>query len=127
LLAYAAAVESLGQRNSGAAEEFWEAALRYQSDQLTFDEFRAEFQDFSPTVRGVGQDLSQLSPPPEAEAVHGRLTAGMAKCDQALDLMDEWFESPSDEKRQAATLLVTGCVEQVTAAGEELTAIVGAD
>lgn len=127
LLAYIAAVESLGRQISEAAEEFWEAALQFQNGQLTFDEFRAEFQDFAPRLRGVIQGLSQLSPSPVAEAVHERLINGTAKCDQGLDVMDEWFDSPSDEEKQAATLLVTGCVEQVTAALDELRAIAGED
>ena len=125
LLAYAAAVESLTQQNSEAAEKFWEVALKYQVGELTLDEFRSESQNVAARVRGVIQQLDQLSPPPEAEAVHRQLADGMAKCDQALDMMDAWFDAPNDNTRQAAISLVTGCVEQVTAAGAELEAIVG--
>jgi hypothetical protein len=125
LLAYAAAVESLTQQNSEAAEEFWEVALKYQIGELTLDEFRSESQNVATRVRGLIQQLDQLSPPPVAELVHRQLADGMAKCDQALDLMDAWFDAPNDNTREAATSLVTGCVEQVTAAGEELEAIVG--
>ncbi|GAB4530994.1 MAG: hypothetical protein Kow0063_09690 [Anaerolineae bacterium] len=127
LLAYVAAVDSLGQQISGAAERFWEAALKFQNGQLSFDAFRAEFQDFASRLRAVIQGLRQLSPPPVAGAIHERLINGAAMCDQALDVMGEWFDSPSDEKEQAATLLVTGCVEQVTAAVDELRALAGED
>lgn len=126
-LAYVEAVESLGERLSGAAEEFWGAALEFRNDQITLDEFRNEFLEFAPKVGEVIQEVNQLSPPSEAAAAHQKLTNGLAKCDQAVDLMYDWFDSPNSETKEAAALLVAECVEDVTTAGEELMAIEGQD
>jgi hypothetical protein len=127
LLAYAAAVDSLGQRLYQAAQEFGESAIKFRDGQMTRDEFREKFLKFAPQVRGLVQEIGRLSPPSEAEAIHQKLTGGLAKCDQALDLMDDWFDSPSSGTKDAAALLVGECVEDVTAAGEELDALIGRD
>jgi hypothetical protein len=127
LLAYAAAVDSLGQRLYQAAQEFGESAVKFRDGQITLDEFRESFLKFAPQVRGLVQEIGRLSPPSEAEAIHQKLTGGLAKCDQALDLMDDWFDSPSSGTKEAAALLVGECVEDVTAAGEELDALTGQD
>jgi hypothetical protein len=127
LLAYAAAVKNLGQRLSEAAQEFGESAIKFRDGQMTLDEFREKFLKFAPKVRGLIQEIGRLSPPPAAEAIHQKLTGGLAKCDQALDLMDNWFDSPNSGTKEAAALLVGECVENVTAAGEELDALTGED
>jgi hypothetical protein len=127
LLAYIAAVKNLGQRLSEAAQEFGESAIKFRDGQMTLDEFREKFLEFAPKVRGLIQEIGRLSPPPEAEAIHQKLTGGLAKCDQALDLMDNWFDSPNSGTKEAAALLVGECVEDVTAAGEELDALTGED
>jgi hypothetical protein len=127
LLAYAAAVKNLGQRLYEAAQEFGESAVKFRDGQITIDEFREKFLKFAPKVRGLVQEIGRLSPPSEAEAIHQELTGGLAKCDQALDLMDNWFDSPNSSTKEAAALLVAECVEDVTAAGEELDALTGGD
>jgi hypothetical protein len=127
LLAYAAAVKNLGQRLYEAAQEFGESAIKFRDGQITLDEFRKEFLKFAPKVRGLIQEIGRLSPPSEAEAIHQKLTGGLAKCDQALDLMDNWFDSPNSSTKDAAALLVGECVDDVTAAGEELDALIGQD
>jgi len=119
-LEYAAAVESLAQRLSVAAQEFWEAALKYQAGQLTRDEFQSEFEEFAQEVRGLIEQINRLSPPPEARSIHQKLTGGLTKCDQAISLMDDWFDAPDSDKQEAAALLVAECVEDVTAAVDEL-------
>ncbi len=127
LLAYAAAVGSLGQQLSEAAKAFWEAAQKFQNGQLTLDAFRGEFLAFASRVRGLVREINQLSPPPKAETVHQKLTGGLSKCDQAVDLMDQWFDTPDSGIKEAAALLVVECVEDVTAASEELMTLIGGD
>ena len=127
LLAYAAAVENLGKQLYDAAHEFWEAALKFRSGELTFDEFRDEFLVFSPKVESLIDGINRLSPPSEAEVVHQKLTDGLAKCDQAVDLIDDWFDTPDSEIRDAGTLLVTECLEDVTTAVDELEELAGTD
>jgi hypothetical protein len=127
LLAYAAAVKNLGQRLYQAAQDFGESAIKFRDGQMTLEEFREKFLKFGPKVRGLIQEIGRLSPPSEAEAIHQKLTGGLAKCNQSLGLMDDWFDSPSSGTKDAAALLVGECVEDVTAAGEELDALIGQD
>lgn len=124
VLEYAAQVERLARQISDAAEEFVESAMKYRNGELTLDEFRSEFLEFAPKVRDVIRGVNQLDPPSEAEAVHQQLTDGLAKCDQAVDLMDEWFDSQDSGTKEAIVLLVAECVEEVEAAGDELSALV---
>jgi hypothetical protein len=127
LLAYAAAVQSLVQRLSEAAQALVDAALAFQGGQITVDELRQEFQRFAPVVREVSGQLNRLSPPPEAQSIHQKLAEGLGKCDQALDLMDNWLDSPNSNAKEGAALLVADCAERVTAAQEELMAFVNED
>jgi hypothetical protein len=127
LLAYAEAVEYLGRQLYDAAQGFWEAALKFRSGELTFDEFRDEFLAFSPKVKSLIDEINRLSPPPEADGVHQELSAGLAKCDQAVGLMDDWFDTPDSGIEETATLLVTECLEDVTAAVDELAELTGID
>ena len=92
-----------------------------------YQEFRDEFSDFDPEARSVIEEVDQLTPPPEAESVHQTLTGGLDQCDQGLDLMDDWFETPDDDIRDAATLLILACVEDVSQAADELSALTGED
>jgi len=124
LLAYVEAVKNLGERLYEAAQDFLEAALKFRNGQLTLDEFKEAFLAFKATARSLIQEINQLSPPPEAEAIHQELTDGLAKCDRAVDLMDEWFDSQDSGTGEAIVLLVTECVEEVEAAGDELNALV---
>jgi hypothetical protein len=127
LLAYATAVQGLGQELSDAAQGFQEAALQYPSGQTTPDEFRGQFLDFALKVKGLTQAINQLSPPPEAEAVHQKLANGLSKCSQAVDLMDSWFDTRDKSIQQGPLLLVVECVDQVTQAGDELSRLTGKD
>ena len=111
---YIDAVHSLGRQLSEAAQQFGAAALLFRAGQLTLDQFQAAFSDFAPQIRDLIQQISQLSPPREAEALHQKLVTGMGKCNQAVDLMEDWFASPNSDTKEAATLLVTDCVEEVT-------------
>ena len=120
LLEYAASVERVVRQLSEAAQEFWEVALRYQTGQLTRDEFRSEFQDFASEVRGLIAQINRLSPPPAARSIHQELSGGLAKCDQAINLMYDWFDNPSSDTQEAAALLVAECIEDVTAASDKL-------
>lgn len=125
LLAYTATVERLGAEMSEHAGEFWETALKFQDGGLTFDEFEDEFLDFVTEARAVIRGINQLSPPPQAESIHRELNDGLAKCDQAIDLMGRWFNNPESDTKAAAVLLVAECIEDVTQAGEELRALTG--
>jgi hypothetical protein len=125
LLAYAKAVEDAGKRLNEAAQDFWETVLAFRNAQLTLDEFREEFSAFGTKASSLIQEIDQLSPPRDAEAIHQKLTGGLVKCDQAIDLMDDWFDTQDSGTSEAVVLLVTECVEEVQAAGEELVALTG--
>ena len=127
LLAYAATVQNLGQRASEAVKSFWEVALKYRAGQLTLDELRDQFSEFASTIREVIKEINQLSPPQEARAIHQSLTSGLDQCDEAIDLMDEWFDTPNSGTAEAATLLVVRCAEKITAAEEELETLINED
>jgi hypothetical protein len=118
---YTAALESLSEQIQESAEAFIAAAFEFRNNQLTFDEFQAEFLEFVPEVRQVIQQTSQLAPPSEAEALHQRLISGMTKCDDAVDTMDQWFDSPNSGTKEAAILLMTDCIEDMTEVQEGLT------
>jgi hypothetical protein len=70
-------------------------------------------------------EVSNLSPPPQAEGIHHKLVSGLAECDEAIGLMDRWFNEPNSDTQEAAALLVARCVEEVSAASDELTELVG--
>ncbi len=127
LLAYAEAVEDLGNQLYEAAQDFWEAALEFQNGQLTLDEFKEAFLAFKAKAKSLIQEIDQLSPPPEAEAIHQKLTGGLAKCNEAVDLMDDWLDTPDSDTKEAATLLIAECIDDVTTAGDELSELTGTD
>jgi hypothetical protein len=127
LLAYLGSVQSLGQQISDATEEFAKSALKYRNSELTLDEFRDDFLTFSPKVKAIIKKVDRLSPPAKAEEAHQKLVSGLAKCDQAIDLMDSWFDTSDQGTKEAAALLVAGCEEDVTAARSELEALVDGD
>ena len=125
LLAYAEAIEGVGTQLNEAAQDFWKATFDFRSDQLTLDDFREEFSAFRTMARSLIQEFDQLSPPRDAATIHQRLSGGLFKCDQAIDLMDDWFDTQDSGTREAVVLLVTECVEEVQAAGQELVALTG--
>jgi hypothetical protein len=120
LLAYAKVVAKLGDRINEAGESFGEAALDYREGAITIEDFKGEYLAFKPEVRSLIQEINRLSPPPAAVAIHDKLTAGLEKCDKAIDLMDEWFDNQDSETKEVTVLLVANCIDQVTKAGEEL-------
>jgi hypothetical protein len=124
LLTYSAAMSSLAERLSDAAQAFGDSALKYRDGQITLEDFQSKFLEFAPEVQGLIQEVNRLSPPPQAEAVHQKFRSGLTKCDQAVGLMDKWFDTRDSGTKDAVVLLVGGCFDEVTAAQNELTALV---
>jgi hypothetical protein len=125
LLEYAAPAARIAQQLLDAAGGFEASALKYRNGQLTFDQFQSEFLDFAPKVKGLVPQINALSPPPEAEAVHQKLTDGLSKCSQAVDLTDGWFNTRESGTSEAAMVLVAACVDDVSVAGDELSTLTG--
>jgi hypothetical protein len=124
LLAYAVSVGTVGEQLSQAVEKFGASALRFRSGQLALDAFRGEFSQFAPKVRGLVEEVDQLSPPLEAEPVHQGLKKGLEKCDQAVDLMEGWFDTPAEGTDDTVTRLVTECVQEVSKTQQELVELI---
>lgn len=124
LLVYAKAVADIGREIREAGEAFGESAIAYRNGEMTLDEFQNKFSSFKSKVRGLLQQIDRLSPPPAAEAIHQELTGGLAKCNDAIDLMDEWFDNRSNGTKEATALLVAACMDQVNEATSELEALV---
>ena len=124
LLAYAETVSTLGEEISEAGEAFGRSAVIYRNGEITLAEFRSQFSSFKSKVRGPIQEINGLSPPPEAETIHQKLTGGLEKCDQGINLMDDWFDTGDSGTKEATMLLVVSCIDEVTAAGAELEALV---
>jgi hypothetical protein len=120
LLRYVEAAANLGAKINDTAETFGEAALAYHNGDLSIDTFQDRFRSFAPQVKSLIQDVNHLSPPPQAEATHRQLTGGLGQCSQAVDLMNDWFDTRDNGTKEAATLLVASCINQVTSAGEDL-------
>lgn len=120
LLAYAEAVTVSGQRITELGEAFGEAAISYRNDEITIDEFQDRFLSFEAKVRGPMENIKGLSPPQEAIQIHQTLTGGLEKCEQGIDLMDEWFDTGDSGTKDATALLVASCINEVTAAGDAL-------
>ncbi len=120
LLAYAEAVANLGEKISEAGETFGKSAVAYRNGEITLAEFRSKFSSFKSKVRGPIQEINGLSPPPEAAAIHQKLTGGLEKCEQGIDLMDGWFDTGDSGTKEATMLLVASCIDQTTQAAEEL-------
>jgi hypothetical protein len=125
LLTYYTAISSLTKRLSDAAQAFGDTALEYRDGQITLERFRNKYLEFSSEVQELVQEVNRLSPPPQAEAVHQKFRNGLTKCDQAVDLMDKWFDTRDSGAKDAAILLAGGCVGELTAAQNELEALVG--
>jgi hypothetical protein len=94
---------------------------------LTLDEFRSDFSEFAPQVRGLIRTVDQLSPPLQAEPVHQKLINSLGNCSQAVDIMEDWFHTPASGTENAVTLPVTEGVEEVTAAQQDLIALISKD
>ena len=124
LLAYAAAVAAIGDQISAAGQSFSHSALAYRDGQLSLEEFRTEFERFIPQVRGPIEQLNKLGPPAEAAAIHQAMVGGLAKCDQAIDLMGQWLTNFDDNTKLTASLLVAQCIDEVSTAGDELATLV---
>jgi hypothetical protein len=124
LLAYAEAVTDLGEKIAEAAEEFGKAAIAYRNGEITLAEFQNKFSSFGPKVKGLIQEIGGLSPPSEAEAIHKKFTNGLDQCGEAVDLMEDWFDTHDSGTKEAAALLVASCINQVETAGDELEALV---
>jgi hypothetical protein len=120
LLEYAESVANLGDRITDLGEEFSEAALAFQDGELTLEEFRDEFSSFKSNVQDPIADIGQLTPPSQAADIHDRLESGLDKCDQAIDLMDAWFDTPNTDLKLKTALLVGQCLEEVDKAKNEL-------
>ncbi len=120
LLAYAKAVIKLGEKINEAGEKFGEAAIAYRNGEITLDEFRNKFLSFAPKVKELIQEIDRLSPPPEAETIHKKLTGGLDNCNEAVGLMDDWFDTGDSDTKEVAAILVASCINQVTEAGDEL-------
>lgn len=127
LLQYAAAINNLNERISDAAEDFGEAAIKFRDDLISLDEFKNKYADFAPKIRQLVRDLNGLKPPPLARNIHAKFTGGMAKCEQASNMLSQWFNSFDPTLKQAGTFLVADCVNQVTEASNELNQLVAAN
>jgi hypothetical protein len=124
LLAYAEAVAKLGEKISSAGGAFGEAAIDYRNNELSLVEFQNKFTSFASNVREYISAIDNLSAPPEAQEIHQKLADGLDKCDQAIDLMDEWFDTQDSDTKDATMLLVANCMDQVTQAGDELKSLI---
>ncbi len=120
LLQYAEAAANLGEKIVKTGEEFGNSALAYRDNKITLAEFKDKFSSFKPKIKDLIQRVNALSPPLEVEQIHRKLSSGLNKCNQGVDLMDEWFDTHDSSTRDATALLVANCINQVTTASEEL-------
>jgi hypothetical protein len=120
LLAYLKAVANLGEKINEAGQKFGQDALAYRNDELTLAEFHDSFLSFVPQVKGSIREINQLTPPPPAQAAHRKLTNGLNQCHEAIELMDQWFDTFDSDTKETVALLVASCMDQVDAARDEL-------
>jgi hypothetical protein len=120
LAAYILAVSALQERVTQAAKTFFEVALSYQADQITREQLRAEFLNFQEQMQAPQRAFQDLSPPSAAEPVHQTLTEGLSKCNQALELLDEWFDTSDDNTRDRGTAMALECVNILSEAQSDL-------
>ncbi|MCL4294804.1 MAG: hypothetical protein KJ077_03720 [Anaerolineae bacterium] len=120
LLVYLKAVANLGEKINAAGQKFGQDALAYRDDELTLAEFQDSFLSFVPHVQGAIREINQLKPPPPAQAAHHKLTTGLNQCNEAIELMDQWFDTFNDDTKETVALLVASCMDQVDAARDEL-------
>jgi hypothetical protein len=125
LLAYAQAVNELGEQMSDSAQDFGETALKYRDDQVSLEEFHRKFDEFNPKVKQFVRSINGLNPPPKALTIHQKLTSGLAKCDQAMNLLNTWFNTFDSGLKETGAILVAECTEEVTEAGNELSVLTG--
>ncbi len=123
LYVYAKTVNQLGQQLNEAGDSFGQAAMSYRENKLTLVEFKEKFNAFASQAGDYLNRIDSLSPPPEAEQIHQKLTGGLQKCDDAIDLMDRWFDTQETGAKDATAFLVANCLDQVTRAGDELNAL----
>lgn len=123
LYVYAKAVNQLGQQLNEAGDSFGQAAISYRENKLTLVEFKEKFGAFASQAGNYLNQIDSLSPPAEAKPIHQKLTNGLQKCDDAIDLMDRWFDTQEAGTKNATALLVANCMDQVTKAGDELNAL----
>lgn len=124
LLAYLKTVANLGEKINEAGQKFGQDALAYRNGELTLAEFQDSFLSFVPHVQGAIREINQLRPPSPAQAAHHKLTTGLNQCNEAIELMDQWFDTFNDDTKETFALLVANCMNQVDAARDELEGLV---
>lgn len=124
LLNYAAGVKNFGEQISEAAQAFGEAALKYRNDTISLAEFQSKFQNFAPRAKQLIDEIEGLNPPPAAQSVHQKLVGGLAKCNQAIELLDSWFENSDGSKKETGMLLVADCTQETSKATSELSILI---
>jgi len=120
LLAYAETIAGLAEEINQAGNKFGAAAMNYRDGALALGEFQTEFETFKSGVESPMNKVNQLSPPSPAAAVHQKFVAGLEQCDQAIGLMDQWFDHQDSGIKETTILLVASCLDQVSNAEEEL-------
>ncbi|NJN97613.1 MAG: hypothetical protein HC875_27805 [Anaerolineales bacterium] len=124
LLNYAAGVKNFGEQISDAAQAFGEAALKYRNDTIPLAEFQSKFQNFAPKAKQLIDEIEGLNPPPAAQSIHQKLVGGLAKCNQAIELLDNWFDTSDSSKKETGMLLVANCTQEASQATSELSILV---
>ncbi len=124
LLAYAQNVSAWGAQITAAGNEFAQALAIYQSGQSTQAEFEAAFRVFEPKTRAAISEINRLSPPPAAAETHQKLINGLGQCDQAMAIMNDWFNTRQSGTKEMTAALVFSCLSQVNIAEEGLKRLV---
>jgi hypothetical protein len=122
---YGLALNRALQQISGAGNTFGKTALMFQAGQATLEDLERDFDRFKLEVRPAMNEINQLSPPPEVAVSHQKITVGLEKCDEAINLFNEWLNSFDSSTQQRAALLVTQCLNEVQDGGEEIEARIG--
>lgn len=117
---YVNSVNDISADVSGMLQDFFGLALAFQSEQITFEDFQVAFDGFKDDMKGPLADFSELNPPPAANAAHEQFNSGLSKCNQALDLLDGYFESSDSSNKDNGIKLATDCISTLTDAKAEI-------
>ncbi|MEM7031840.1 MAG: DUF6376 family protein, partial [Chloroflexota bacterium] len=103
--------------------EFQDSAFAYAEDKITRAQFKDDFQDSVSDTENLISQFNNISPPPQASAIHDDFNGALDKCTEAKDLLENWFNTGDSSERDRGIRLYSECIDILVNARDDANAL----
>ncbi|MEM7342892.1 MAG: hypothetical protein AAF485_01500 [Chloroflexota bacterium] len=91
--------------------DFQSTVFAYAENKISRDQFANDFETSKSDINRLISTFDSISPPAQADSVHQDFNKALAKCNQAKNLLEDWFNTGDSSERDTGVFLYTECIK----------------